>query len=220
MRLNEDLKNYTCNVQGFYRGNGTVYLDTTCFAGRVYTRVLGYYHKKNLLHLDIKPDNILVRPEEETVEDVMLFDFDSVTEFDIVKEGRSLSFTREWAAPEQKLPRRYKEICRGTDIYAIGEIIFVQIFGRHSEESERRSFSRYTFDYEAGIFKGVNPRVFPLLETLLKKTLCGRVEKDIRQPMNWSSSWKPSSALPTPKNPLSGKNFLQCRTFLSGVRLS
>lgn len=93
VRLNEDLKNYTCNVQGFYRGNGTVYLDTTCFAGRVYsdvqektlydlarrmkalTRVLGYYHQKNLLHLDIKPDNILVRPEEETVEDVMLFDF-------------------------------------------------------------------------------------------------------------------------------------------------
>ena len=234
VRLNEDLKNYTCNVQGFYRGNGTVYLDTTCFAGRVYndvqektlydlarrmkalTRVLGYYHQKNLLHLDIKPDNILVRPEEETVEDVMLFDFDSVTEFDIVKEGCSLSFTREWAAPEQKLPRRYKEICRGTDIYAIGEIIFVQIFGRHSEESERRSFSRYTFDYEAGIFKGVNPRVFPLLETLLKKTLCGRVEKRYQTADELGQQLEAIIRLADPKEPFIGKELPAVQDFFVG----
>ena len=234
VRLNEDLKNYTCNVQGFYRGNGTVYLDTTCFAGRVYsdvqektlydlarrmkalTRVLGYYHQKNLLHLDIKPDNILVRPEEETVEDVMLFDFDSVTEFDIVKEGCSLSFTREWAAPEQKLPRRYKEICRGTDIYAIGEIIFVQIFGRHSEESERRSFSRYTFDYEAGIFKGVNPRVFPLLETLLKKTLCGRVEKRYQTADELEQQLEAIIRLADPKEPFIGKELPAVQDFFVG----
>ena len=234
VRLNEDLKNYTCNVQGFYRGNGTVYLDTTCFAGRVYsdvqektlydlarrmkalTRVLGYYHQKNLLHLDIKPDNILVRPEEETVEDVMLFDFDSVTEFDIVKEGRSLSFTREWAAPEQKLPRRHKEICRGTDIYAIGEIIFVQIFGRHSEESERRSFSRYTFDYEAEIFKGVNPRVFPLLETLLKKTLCGRVEKRYQTADELEQQLEAIIRLADPKEPFIGKELPAVQDFFVG----
>lgn len=142
--------------------------------------------------------------------------FDSVTEFDIVKEGRSLSFTWEWAAPEQKLPRRYKEICRGTDIYAIGEIIFVQIFGRHSEESERRSFSRYTFDYEAGIFKGVNPRVFPLLETLLKKTLCGRVEKRYQTADELEQQLEAIIRLADPKEPFVGKELPAVQDFFVG----
>ena len=146
----------------------------------------------------------------------MLFDFDSVTEFDIVKEGCSLSFTREWAAPEQKLPRRYKEICRGTDIYAIGEIIFVQIFGRHSEESERRSFSRYTFDYEAGIFKGVNPRVFLLLETLLKKTLCGRVEKRYQTADELEQQLEAIIRLADPKEPFIGKELPAVQDFFVG----
>ena len=98
VRLSENLKNFTSNVQGYFYGNGTEYIDMTVFAGRIYSKVenetlhdlmlrmrtlaqvIGYYHDEGLLHLDIKPDNIFVRPENETVEDVMLFDFDSVIE--------------------------------------------------------------------------------------------------------------------------------------------
>ncbi len=234
VRLNEDLKNCTCNIQGYYVGNGTVYLDTTCFAGRTYSqvrektlydlarrmkalaRVLGYYHQKNLLHLDIKPDNILVRPEEETVEDVMLFDFDSVTDLETAKEGKGLSYTQEWAAPEQKLPRRYKEIGRGSDIYAVGEIIFVQLFGRHSELSERRSFSSYVFDYKADIFQNVNPRVFPLLETLLKKTICGRVENRYQTTDELVEQLEAIIKLADPKVPFIGKNLPPVQDFFVG----
>lgn len=35
------------------------------------------YHQKGYLHLDIKPENVLILPE--TPEHVILFDFDSVT---------------------------------------------------------------------------------------------------------------------------------------------
>ena len=95
---NEGLKNFTCNVQGYYVANGTEYIDMTCFNGQTYdhvqeqsvynlmlrmrtlVQVVGNYHMAGLLHLDIKPENIYVRPENETIEDVMLFDFDSVIE--------------------------------------------------------------------------------------------------------------------------------------------
>ena len=193
---NEGLKNFTCNVQGYYQVNGTEYIDMTCFNGHTYNhvqeksvynlmlrmrtlvQVVGNYHKAGLLHLDIKPENIYVRPEGETVEDVMLFDFDSVTSMDELCNTKALSCTKTWAAPEQLLPEKRRSICPATDLFAIGEIIFVQLFGRHSTSSERRSFvTKYDYDHKAPIFKNMNPKVFPLLDDLLCHTLCGVVGK-------------------------------------------
>jgi len=193
---NEGLKNFTCNVQGYYQANGTEYIDMTCFSGQTYdhvqeksvynlmlrmrtlAQVVGNYHKAGLLHLDIKPENIYVRPEGETIEDVMLFDFDSVTPMDELCATKALSCTKTWAAPEQLLPEKRKSICPATDLFAIGEIIFVQLFGRHSSSAERRSFvTKYDYDHNAPIFKDMNPKVFPLLDELLCHTICGVVGK-------------------------------------------
>lgn len=191
---NEGLKNFTCNVQGYYHGNGTEYIDMTCFNGQTYDHVqeesahnlmrrmrtlayvVGNYHKSGLLHLDIKPENIYVRPKGETVEDVMLFDFDSVTPISELRTAKALSCTKTWAAPEQLLPNRRDRICKATDIFAIGEILFYKLMGRHSESRERRSFSTFTFDDSNPLFKNVNPQLFPLLEEILKHTICNVVE--------------------------------------------
>ena len=193
---NEGLKNFTCNVQGYYRANGTEYIDMTCFNGQTYdhiqeksvynlmlrmrtlAQVVGNYHKAGLLHLDIKPENVYVRPEGETIEDVMLFDFDSVTPISELGDRKALSCTKTWAAPEQLLPEKRRSICYATDLFAIGEIIFVQLFGRHSTNAEHRSFvTGYPYDHKAKIFHGMNPKVFPLLDDLLCHTICGVVDK-------------------------------------------
>ena len=193
---NEGLKNFTSNVQGYFSANGTEYIDMTCFSGRTYdtvqeksiyelmvrvrtlTQVVGNYHKNGLLHLDIKPENIYVRPETEMVEDIMLFDFDSVTAIKDVNRSKTLSCTKAWAAPEQLQRERRHSICFATDLFAIGEIIFVQLFGRHSTNAERRSFvTGYSYDTNAEIFKNVHPKVYPLLDELLTHTICGVVEK-------------------------------------------
>lgn len=190
VRLSENLKNFTSNVQGYFYGNGTEYIDMTVFAGRTYSKVenetlhnlmlrmrtlaqvIGYYHDEGLLHLDIKPDNIFVRPENETVEDVMLFDFDSVIEKSNKMTALVLSYTKDWAAPEQLLPYKRNSICEATDLFSIGEIIFTKIFGRHSTQAERRSFAEYDINYDADIFKNVNPKVIPLIKELFRHTLC------------------------------------------------
>lgn len=182
------LKNTTSNIQGIYHANGTQYIDMTCFQGQTYdklreqsvydlmrrmralTSVIDNYHKAGFLHLDIKPSNIYTIPE--TCEMVMLFDFDSVVEKENILSGGGLSYSKAWAAPEQFLPGYEKNICEATDLFAVGEIIFFALFGRHSSRTERRSFAEYSFDYEADIFQNMNPRVFPLLGDLLRHTIC------------------------------------------------
>ena len=107
------------------------------------------YHNSGYLCLDIKPDNIFVltnSSEEILTELVEYIDFDSVRKKSELSFGRSLSFTKLWAAPEQSNPFSYNKICESTDIYAIGELLFWLVFGRHSDYDEHRSYSAYPFD--------------------------------------------------------------------------
>ena len=187
-RLTDDLKNTTSNVQAIYHANGTAYIDMTFFNGKTYdqveheslydllrrmkalAQVIGHYHHMGCLHLDIKPQNIYAIPE--TPEMVMMFDFDSVVRKDEVEKMVLLSYTDSWAAPEQKMTKYRKSICEATDLFAIGEIIFHRVMGRHSNPDERFDFSKYIYNRNAKIFENLNPKVFRVLDKLFHKTLC------------------------------------------------
>lgn len=182
------LKNVTSNIQGIYFANGTQYIDMTCFDGVTYdkieessvydlarrmktiTQVIKGYHDSGFLHLDVKPENVFTIPE--TTELIMLFDFDSVIESGKVMLNDVLSYTKAWAAPEQFMIEKRNNICEATDLFAIGEIMFWQLMGRHSLPEERRSFSNYNFDLSRSMFDNVNPKVLPLLKDILNHTIC------------------------------------------------
>ena len=233
VRLSEELKNFTSNVQGYFYGNGTEYIDMTVSAGCTYDRVereslydllrrmkvlsqvIAVYHKQGLLHLDIKPENIYVRPKTETVEDVMLFDFDSVIEENRKMEYAALSYTKSWAASEQLLCKR-ESICKATDLFAIGEIIFFRIFGRHSTSMERRSFAKYEFDHNVEIFRNVNPKVFPLLKEILRHTICNVVEKRYQSAEELNSVLDKAIPLANPKEHFLISNLPTPKSFFIG----
>ncbi len=193
IRRTEGLMNSTSNIQDVFDANGTTYIDMTVMNGQTYTeveeptlyqllrhmkalaKVVWNYHKAGFLHLDIKPDNIFVYPE--TPEMLLLFDFDSV-----VKKGDTVavlysSYTKGWAAPEQVTRSQRNKISEATDLYAIGEIVFQRLFGRHSGPSDRRSFSSFGYDVDSPFLRNVNPRVYPLLTEFLHKTICVTPEK-------------------------------------------
>lgn len=192
-RLTEDLKNPTSNIQDIYYANRTAYIDMTYFGGKTYDKldsetlydlfrrmkalaqIIGHYHKLGYLHLDIKPQNIYTIPE--TPEMVMMFDFDSVTPINDINAIISSSYTDVWAAPEQKLPKYRNQICEATDLFAIGEIIFFRLFGKHSEENDRYSFSQYEGFKDNKWFENVNPRVLSMITELLHKTLSCSAKK-------------------------------------------
>ena len=191
IRRNLETKNTTANIQGIHEGNGTKYIDMTLFSGKTLdevdfkslydlikciksiSKVISNYHSKGYLHLDIKPKNVFVIPE--TPDIVMLFDFDSVTMKQDVISGSNLSYTKNWCAPEQIVPGRAKLICESTDIFAIGEILFWEIFGRHSTAIERRSFSEYSFNKNSFILRDIDEIVYKKLSIILNKTICNSV---------------------------------------------
>ena len=131
---------------------------------------IGHYHDMGYLHLDIKPQNIYTIPE--TPEMVIMFDFDSVVLEKDVEKTVFLSYTDSWAAPEQKMAKYRKSICKATDLFAIGEMIFYRVMGRHSNANERFDFSKYDYDRNAKIFENVNVQVHGLLEELFHRTIC------------------------------------------------
>ena len=195
LRRNAELKNYTANVQNLYEGYGTIFIDMNVTEGmsyanvtekslynlakrmKVLAQVVGEYHRNGYLHLDLKPNNIYVRPEKETCEDVLLFDFDSLIRKEDIVKGTRVSYTDAWAPLELTSSSRRGLICEATDVFSLGEIFFEKLMGRHSGIRERRSFSKYEYDFESDILKNVNPKVTVLLDELFRKTLCNTVSE-------------------------------------------
>ncbi len=167
IRQLSSLTNQTPPVCRIFEANGTAYSDVAIFNGNTLNKLsslsslqymeilltiaktVGYYHKTGFLCLDLKPENIFVlqNTANDTITQLVEFiDFDSIREISGDAEQKAYSYTRDWAAPEQINPYSAEKISAASDIYAIGEIAFFLLFGRHSNESEHRGFSKYPFD--------------------------------------------------------------------------
>lgn len=161
------LQNEIPFLSGCYSANNTVYLEVAPFYGKTLeniqdltllqrmqiclavAKLIGQYHAAGYLCLDIKPANIFIlkNSSDEIVTDLIEYiDFDSIRQKESVSFGNPLSFTEEWAAPEQKTPYGYKKVCEATDVYAVGELVFWLLFNRHSLPRERRDSSRYPYE--------------------------------------------------------------------------
>lgn len=160
------LNNQTPPVSHIFETNGTAFIDIACYNGTTLDKVdnltlpqymalcetiaktVGYYHKSGYLCLDLKPENIFIlqnSPDDTITQLVEFIDFDSI--HDLNNGSNNLfSYTREWAAPEQLSPYSTAKINTTSDIYTVGEIIFYLVFGRHSTDTEHRSFSKYPFE--------------------------------------------------------------------------
>lgn len=164
------LQNETPFTSGFYLSNNTVYLEVAPFNGftldkassltlvqrmkicLAVAKLVKQYHVEGFLCLDIKPSNLFIlknSSDEIVTELIEYIDFDSIRRKEAISFGNCLSFTEEWAAPEQKTPYGYKKICEATDVYAIGELAFWLLFDRHSLPRERRAFSQYPYDEQS-----------------------------------------------------------------------
>ena len=173
-------------IDALYQGNDTLYLmlgsdhgvsydkdqdntlfDTieTCISIANATQVL---HEHGLLHLDIKPENVLVIPETRQI--VKLLDFDSIISKDLLyKRQGNVSFSYEYAAPELRRGM-IAEIREATDVFSIGTVLFQRVIGRLPEADDMNAFSDWDFDALAKM-KSASGRARRLLKTLLRRVL-------------------------------------------------
>jgi serine/threonine protein kinase len=92
-----------------------------------------YIHSKNILHRDIKPDNILITPDEKAI----LIDFGSAREFVQDKtQSHTTMLTRGYAPPEQ-----YNATSRKgsySDIYSLGAVYYYALTGEEPTDAAVR----------------------------------------------------------------------------------
>ena len=104
-------------------------LETFLRIGITIARVLDKLHKKNIIHKDIKPHNILFNPETQAVK---LTDFGISAELTHVRENLTASSlvdgTLAYMAPEQT-GRMNRSISYDTDLYSLG-VTFYELLTR------------------------------------------------------------------------------------------
>lgn len=97
---------------------------------------LGYLHNRNMLHLDIKPANIMLRKEDDSV---VVIDFGLSKHYD-PKTGKQTTVylgagTPGYSPFEQSLSGGVIEFTAATDIYSLGATLFAMVMGQRPPEA-------------------------------------------------------------------------------------
>lgn len=179
--------NYHPTQLGLYFGNNTVYSLSSLDYGKSYDKVedtslkgilrvvlsvskaVAQYHEAGYLHLDIKPENILIL--DGVTELVKLFDYDSLLPIEKLRsrEITALPMPGAYYVPELS-ERNLRAIGVHTDIFEIGALLFTRLFGRVPLPEEMESNTQYPLD-SAKLLTGVSPQARYALEQLLRNTL-------------------------------------------------
>ena len=155
----DETGNYTSDAETMVEAYSTLYVIMNKVVGSSYDKVvpenitdvlevcksvatvIGFYHKKGYLHLDIKPDNIYVLKETNQI--INLFDFDTVKSKSDLENGNYIASTNKISAPEiskaeiDEFTGKYlQEVDERADIYAIGHILFEKVMERDAKNSD------------------------------------------------------------------------------------
>jgi tetratricopeptide (TPR) repeat protein/serine/threonine protein kinase len=172
---------------GIYEGNNTLYTLVSCDYGKSYDKIkdnslksvlnlmlsaakgVELYHNAGFLHLDIKPENIFIL--NEVTELVKLFDYDSLTSMEDLKSMnvRAVPCPGVYYVPELN-QRNLRAINKSTDIFEIGAMLFLRLFGRSPETKDMSYDSVYDFT-GAALLTGVSPMALFELETIFRHTI-------------------------------------------------
>jgi serine/threonine protein kinase len=92
---------------------------------------LTYLHKRNVIHRDVKPNNIILDPTRE----VVLIDFGAAKkEFHQFTGAGTVIYTPGWGAPEQNLG----EATPASDLYGVGAVFFFLLTGQDPRGSMKQ----------------------------------------------------------------------------------
>lgn len=125
------------SLQDIVEKNGPLqYAEAVNYIGQI-TNAIDFVHKRNILHRDIKPDNVMITSDYKAI----LIDFGNAREFEQDKTQMHTSiFTRCYAPPEQYEANSRKGSY--TDIYALGATLYFALTGKEPLESGTRAIEK------------------------------------------------------------------------------
>ncbi|XP_060526795.1 death-associated protein kinase 2 [Cylas formicarius] len=152
---------------------------------------IDFIHKQRILHLDMKPENILCLTK--TGNRIKIIDFGLARKFDPDKKLQVLFGTPEFVAPEVV---NFDAIGYGTDMWSVGVICYVLLSGLSPfmgatdvETMANVTIAKYDFDDEA--FQDISENAKDFIRKLLVKDQNKRMSSDECLRHAWLEKRKP-----------------------------
>ncbi|KAF5303479.1 hypothetical protein FQA39_LY09942 [Lamprigera yunnana] len=118
---------------------------------------LAYLHERNIAHLDLKPQNLLLTIEN-SCDDIKLCDFGISRVLEKGVEVRELIGTPDYVAPEVL---GYEPITLATDIWSIGVLTYVLLtgyspFGASDKQQTYLNISKCALSFDPDLFEDIS----------------------------------------------------------------
>ncbi|KAM9336873.1 myosin light chain kinase, smooth muscle-like isoform 2-T2 [Symphorus nematophorus] len=156
-----------------------------------------YVHKQNIVHLDLKPENIVC--VDTTGTRIKIIDFGLASKLEEGKPLMVMHGTPEFVAPEVI---NYEPVGLETDMWSIGVICFILLSGESPFQgnSDAETFAlvtaaRYEFDQES--FEDISDQAKEFISSLLKKDRRCRLSCTEALAHPWMVSFTPLNRRPT-----------------------
>ncbi|XP_071401845.1 myosin light chain kinase, smooth muscle-like [Centroberyx affinis] len=156
-----------------------------------------YVHKQNIVHLDLKPENIVC--VDTTGTQIKIIDFGLASKLESGKCLMVMHGTPEFVAPEVI---SYEPVGLETDMWSIGVICFILLSGESpfqgNSDAETLSLvtaARYEFDEDS--FEDISDQAKEFISSLLKKDRRCRLSCDEALAHPWMVSFTPLNRRPT-----------------------
>ncbi|XP_077978011.1 serine/threonine-protein kinase 17A-like [Glandiceps talaboti] len=128
-----------------------------------------YLHERNVVHLDLKPSNILLTHSHPTQSDIKLVDFGLARLVNKNEEVREILGTLDYVAPEVL---SYEPISLSTDMWSLGVLTYVMLTGASPflGEDKQETFlniSQGNLDFPEELWKDISPQAVDFIKRLL-----------------------------------------------------
>ncbi|XP_076121097.1 serine/threonine kinase 17a like [Alosa pseudoharengus] len=129
---------------------------------------VAFLHRNNVVHLDLKPQNILLTSAQ-PLGDIRIVDFGLSRRMDSLTEVREILGTPEYVAPEIL---NYEPITTATDMWSIGVLTYVMLTGEspflgEDKQETYLNISQGNVDYSQEVFEGVSSLAIDFIQSLL-----------------------------------------------------
>lgn len=143
--------------------------DVVRLAKQILTGV-AFLHRNNVVHLDLKPQNILLTSAT-PLGDIRIVDFGLSRRMDNITEVREILGTPEYVAPEIL---NYEPITTATDMWSIGVLTYIMLTGvspflGDNNQQTFLNISQVNIDYSQDIFEGISSLAVDFIKSLLVK---------------------------------------------------
>lgn len=141
-----------------------------CLFMRQICRGVQYLHNHNIVHLDLKPENVVCTERENAT--VKIIDFGTAMELEPGEQIKSLVGTPEFVAPEVV---NYDFISTGTDMWSLGVICYILLSGYSpfmgdNDTETYNNISNVQFDFDLEEFDSISENAQDFISQLLKKS--------------------------------------------------